>query len=778
MHGEKITQQPNVSDRPEGARDDDFAELNDWTITDIATTPNADPADRANAEAEIARRESMGIYDITSAPQNVSGDMQEHGFAVSQGKIAYPTREYREWLQSDRTTPPPTLLRETLAERNEKLSQENKAGQKLGRAALNESTPHYATELTEPDSDAVNDDSTELANDSDSFDLSDTIDTAFFYDELDRGRISFRKKERRFNEANEKRRTANKERKESERNKNNWINDIKDAKTLNAESMQEWNDADRIMSPKEHYEKAMDKVERLVRKNGAASEYYTEAALSQIEKGNFAANPKYFFEGLKTLDGKSIDAIAGDDETSDRVWDTIKYGDKDYFEAGKTLESLEDMQKTAIAAAVQIGAYREKNGITGQGDLKFTLPFEDSEKSFVTDVLRKYELTYQKGDGESLSDEQIAANYDNFESGFVGIINQAAIEDFQTNQELMPRLNWYYEKMVQQRSDSDIAERVLNTYEVSESDDFIEKFNKFQQLKQEIAGDTDESGEKADITADDYDLIADVLSNPGSKISIHDLVTIGSKSGGNAILDSQQNPRLVFPLLDPNFYKNPGNGSNKNTSKRRPGFGLHKFVAFQKAMQDISNMAGFTDKGAGISEAFYIDLKKHQTVPAKYDSVKGTYYTETMGKDGKLHRKDRYSDQIRQYVWTEFKLQGADFCICESITDNAERLYVAGGKDVRSYETVFDKTKAYSMFLGQIANGITVTRHNHIPGKKDLNAANSKRDTGADAGANANIVIKQNTFERLYELAHQDIDDAIDKYGVRIPPVQVANVVA
>lgn len=52
-----------IPDRPAGGRESDFGELNDWTITDIATAPKTAPEDRRNAEAEIARREEAGAYN-------------------------------------------------------------------------------------------------------------------------------------------------------------------------------------------------------------------------------------------------------------------------------------------------------------------------------------------------------------------------------------------------------------------------------------------------------------------------------------------------------------------------------------------------------------------------------------------------------------------------------------------------------------------------------------------------------------------------------------------
>ena len=108
----------NRINRPEGAKETDFNDLNDWTLADIATTPKTSPEDRANAEAEIARREQAGTYDPDSAPHEVQSDMRSHGYGVENGKVLYPTDEYRAWLGSDRTTPPPqATLKESINER-------------------------------------------------------------------------------------------------------------------------------------------------------------------------------------------------------------------------------------------------------------------------------------------------------------------------------------------------------------------------------------------------------------------------------------------------------------------------------------------------------------------------------------------------------------------------------------------------------------------------------------------------------------------------------------
>ena len=110
----------SLPNRPAGGREGDFSELNDWTITDIATTPKTAPEDRANAEAEIARREEAGIYNPDEAPQEVRSDLLSHGYSVEDGRILYPKPEYKSWLESDRKEPiPQGVVRESIADRLE-----------------------------------------------------------------------------------------------------------------------------------------------------------------------------------------------------------------------------------------------------------------------------------------------------------------------------------------------------------------------------------------------------------------------------------------------------------------------------------------------------------------------------------------------------------------------------------------------------------------------------------------------------------------------------------
>ena len=132
-----------LPNRPAGGREGDFNELGDWTITDIATAPKTAPEDRENAEAEIARREEAGTYNLDEAPREVRSDLLSHGYGVENGKVLYPKPEYKSWLESDRKGPIPRgVVRESIEDRLEAKKLEEAEARKameldwaLGRVA-------------------------------------------------------------------------------------------------------------------------------------------------------------------------------------------------------------------------------------------------------------------------------------------------------------------------------------------------------------------------------------------------------------------------------------------------------------------------------------------------------------------------------------------------------------------------------------------------------------------------------------------------------------------
>lgn len=112
--------------RPDGAFETDFSEVSDWTVTELATSPDLSLLDRLNANCELDKRKNSGKYKPVYAPQETIIDLATHGYELDDdGVIHYPTKIYSDWLNSDRSTPEPDgEHRMTLSERKIVLLQE------------------------------------------------------------------------------------------------------------------------------------------------------------------------------------------------------------------------------------------------------------------------------------------------------------------------------------------------------------------------------------------------------------------------------------------------------------------------------------------------------------------------------------------------------------------------------------------------------------------------------------------------------------------------------
>ena len=109
-------------ERPLGGREGDFSELNNWTITDIATTPGISDEDRKNAEAEISKREVNGTYNLEdgSERKGTRDDLLTHGYGLEEGKILYPKQQYKAWMESGgKMLRPKGIVRESISDRLE-----------------------------------------------------------------------------------------------------------------------------------------------------------------------------------------------------------------------------------------------------------------------------------------------------------------------------------------------------------------------------------------------------------------------------------------------------------------------------------------------------------------------------------------------------------------------------------------------------------------------------------------------------------------------------------
>ena len=109
-------------ERPLGGREGDFSELDNWTITDIATTPGTSDEDRKNAEAEISKREINGTYNLEDGSEwkGTRDDLLTHGYGLEEGKILYPKQQYKAWMESgEKMLRPKGIVRESISDRLE-----------------------------------------------------------------------------------------------------------------------------------------------------------------------------------------------------------------------------------------------------------------------------------------------------------------------------------------------------------------------------------------------------------------------------------------------------------------------------------------------------------------------------------------------------------------------------------------------------------------------------------------------------------------------------------
>ncbi|MBR3132174.1 hypothetical protein IKG33_02080 [Candidatus Saccharibacteria bacterium] len=118
------TEKPSI--RPEGAERSDFRKIGNWTLNDIANTEKAKEEDRANARAEIKRRQSVGEFDPNDGPHDAKKDLLSNGYGIGpDGEVLYPTKEYLAWKESNGKKPFPTgPLRESIQDRLERKRRE------------------------------------------------------------------------------------------------------------------------------------------------------------------------------------------------------------------------------------------------------------------------------------------------------------------------------------------------------------------------------------------------------------------------------------------------------------------------------------------------------------------------------------------------------------------------------------------------------------------------------------------------------------------------------
>lgn len=654
--------------RPKGAKETDYNDLNDWTVTDIATAPGTSPEDRANAEAEIARREQAGTYDPDSAPHAVRSDMLSHGYGVEGGKVLYPTDEYRTWLDSDRTTPPPqTVLKETIAERRTAESRakiekyERQQNRKRGQDAIHSFIDDFLDNMS-PNSNSRS----KINHSHDNPSAKELRDR-----ERSNPNLEYQKAHR-----------AVRNEKVYDYRRSQSPESIVQNEEVKAEGP-------RILSPSERFERATDKIERLFKKPNATQDYYTEGAIEHISEGDFTLNPAFVLDGFKAVEGITIDRIAG--PARDEVWGSIKYGDIDVIPKIDSPEQLTSLEREAIRTAMEIGAYRESAGITGNGAIKYALPIGKIESNKLSEILAKYDLGYKATiieDGDTEEDierknQEIESHnkaiYESLESGFVGIIDLLKSGEKSNDDDEFEAANWYFDGLLSAHAPSEIIESVMNGYIASESEEFVKKFDEFLKTRSEVVVETDFKRQ-----------------NEGDR-NIVEFTKEHISSNGNA---------MIFPEFDPRPSLDQPN-KTKGSNRIRPGFGKRKYNCFVDYLMTLQGRTDFEaeEQWVAISKPFYI-RKSNKTVHEVVFDEKAQCYRN------KENGREISSDSVRQYMTAKFKLEGVDMFVAESITDATEAFYLSHGEAAVNHEATYGGTKKEAQ--GEDQNGVPMAiKFNH-----------------------------------------------------------------
>ena len=640
-----------LPNRPAGGREDDFNDLSDWTITDIATAPNTAPEDRKNAEAEIARREEAGIYNPDEAPQEVRSDLLSHGYGVENGRVLYPKPEYKSWLESDRSEPIPRgIVRESIKDRlraerqeaakahTELLREYNRAA---GEAAISafEDTP-TREKISHP---------------------------SRFTSEKDK--IA---RERR---AEEKARgieiDSRREMKESNKYDNNFLN-LEKIATAEARAnlpLAEEKTNIKELSMTERADRALDYAKLKIRKS-SIDDLYTEGALDHIANGDFSFNPNFIQSGFSSYYGAEIERRAG--ATRDMVWDAIKYDG--ILPKVESAEQLEELESNAVRAAVEIGATRVRDGKTGREHVEFALPLQKLGNEKVDEIITRFGIKYSSlsddvDDDKIESDKEATEAYELFESGFVNIVD--AFKNDRESKEGFEELDWYFDHLLVGLPEKKIAERIIGTYEAAENNAFVDKLNQFIKWR-------DERKEK----------ITEAIEEEKNNESINEakeIVKFADENNEESSLEEE----TVFSGVGRGNERHPRGGH----ARRNPDdYGIRKERAFNEQMKTIEQIPGFK---AGkpyvtLSKPFYMRniykeveyepgkrgkvLDRTLVMGAHFDREKGVYVSDTSGNEID-------SQCIRRYKSAYFSINGVPISIKESVTNISGSMFIVFDED-------------------------------------------------------------------------------------------------
>lgn len=506
-----------IPDRPAGGRESDFGELNDWTITDIATAPKTAPEDRRNAEAEIARREEAGAYNPDGAPREVRSDLLSHGYGIENGKVLYPKPEYKSWLVSDRSEPiPHGVVRESIEDRLEAKRREVAEAYEAINAEHHQDFYHAAGEAAIiAFEDAPNREK-----------ISHPPKLTTEKDELAREREAEKK-------ATDIEIASRRSIKESNKYNNNFSDPEKMAAAKVRANMPLANQpAERVHnkeSAKVRAEKLYNFYEENFSKNAPRWVSFGVSNLlekgvvdpptdSLLRSGFLAREEDRIHERIDPDDTLSVDTIGAEaylkirvsrDLIGERV-DTIHEGD------------LSSARRDGLLYAIYVGAYTDNRS----GKITYSIPSEYGKE--VIDFMQK--------NGLNPGSEKLQLMSQN---GFIGVMD-AIKDDKKATEKGFETLDWYFDTFDYAKHMEEFME-TMNEYGEESSQAFRDKFDEYLAYRKELIEWKEQRPQKED------EAIATLADS--KKVTYDDLMSyLQENTSGNGEVD-------VFPLPDINDRK-------------------------------------------------------------------------------------------------------------------------------------------------------------------------------------------------------------------------------
>lgn len=420
------------TERPEGALENDFSDLNDWTVTDIANSPSTTRDDQANAEAEIARRKDAGIYDTENVPHETKKDFLSHGYGIEDGRVLYPKQDYREWLKSDRTGERPRgVVRESIDDRIE--SERAAIEEEIAEEEQKQERDRIIGEIAHQEFERR---SNKPLIRSMSKESSEENDTRAKRKEEEKAKTLERDVRRREKEF---RKYGNPfSNPEAKMRKNLPMLEIDDSAT---EKHGEKEDSTKSPSEK-RIERAFERASEQFKKGFI--DYYTEGAINELSSGSFNINPKSFIAGsfLENEKGQ-IDGILASKKERGRFWESFRNDVvTEEINEWNTLPNVEEAERDAILTAIERGATLKQNGFD-RSEIQSILPIEEHGDGRLQNFMRMYGVNPD-------SKEAQISSYTGFANIIERIVEQESRDkikyhDGKATENGFKILDWYYE---------------------------------------------------------------------------------------------------------------------------------------------------------------------------------------------------------------------------------------------------------------------------------------------------------------------------------------------